>query len=421
MIKAVALSDLLYEVYEALELTFGNDVFWIKAELVDVKKQPQKGWCFAKLIEKTGATIAAEVRANFWQQGYMAIQKFEKATGQKIEDGLEVVCAVRVKFHSRYGLALDVLDIDISHAIGKAELDRQQTLNKLVANHPYDIIVDDGVYITSNHQLQLAKVVQRIALITATNSDGQRDFLQELHNNQYGYKYNITQLLTTVQGDEAHKGLINKLREVQSNKADFDAVAIVRGGGSQTDFKPFDEYELAEMVALFPLPVLTGIGHDRNTSIVDMMARQLKTPTKVATFINEHNADYERQVASTYDDIMQKISTRVITEKHKLNMRQQQLAHVGARVLDKEKQRWENYLPQINYSIQQQIKAYKNRLAYYENTINLLDPVNVLKQGYALVKQNGIVVRDAQKLQNNSQIETVLHKAIITSTINNIK
>jgi exodeoxyribonuclease VII large subunit len=421
MVKAVALSDLLYEVYEALELTFGNDIFWIKAEIVDVKKQAQKGWCFAKLIEKTGATIAAEVRANFWQQGYAAIQKFEKATGQKFEDGLEVICAIRVKFHARYGLAFDVLDIDISHAIGRAELDRQQTLEKLVASHPEHIFVDDGEYITRNQLTHLPQVVQHIALITAINSDGQRDFLQELHNNQYGYKYNITQLLTTVQGDDAHKGLLKKLEEVAQNQSKYDAVAIVRGGGSQTDFKPFDEYELAEAVALFPLPILTGIGHDRNTSIVDMMARQLKTPTKVAAYINEHNADYEREVATTFDSITKTLQNKIVTEQHKLDLKKQQLRHAGLRVIQTENQRWVTYMPQVNNVIRQQIINQKNKLEYYQNTINLLDPINVLKQGYALLKQNGVVVRDASTLAVNTHIDTVLHNTTITSTINKIK
>jgi exodeoxyribonuclease VII large subunit len=419
--NALPLSQLINEIDEALQLTFGFEVFWIKAELVDVKKQASKGWCFAKLIEKTGAGIVAEIRANFWQPGYMAIVKFEKATGIAFEDGLEVICAVRVRFHARYGLSLDVIDIDVSHALGNAELDRQRTLQKLVDTYPDAIREYDGEYSTPNKRLALPQVIQRIALITAINSDGQRDFLQELHNTTYGYKFEVNQFLTTVQGNDAHKGLLTQLSKIRKATKPYDVVCIVRGGGSQTDFKPFDEYEFAEAVALYQTPILTGIGHDRNTSIADMMATQLKTPTKVAAQIIEHNMQYEQHIVGTYDAVVMAIGQQQRRAEHQLQIIAHQLNTVAGKIIAREKQRWLQYPLQLESATSHLISQAKQQLNSYQNTISLLDPSNVLQKGYAILRKNGKIVNKAEQLQIGDEIQANLHQHTITSTVNQIK
>ena len=158
--------------------------------------------------------------------------------------------------------------------------------------------------------------MQRIALVTAPNSDGQRDFKQEMANNQYGYAFAVTEFLTQIQGDNSSKLIVQQLQLIESQMEKYDLVVIVRGGGSQTDFKPFDDYELSKYVASFPLPVFTGIGHDRNTSIVDMMARQYKTPTKVASSIVDHNYNFESALVNLKERFFHRIGVRYMLTKH---------------------------------------------------------------------------------------------------------
>jgi exodeoxyribonuclease VII large subunit len=373
MTKSVRLSDLVNEIEEALQDRFAGETFWITAEVTDVKKQADKRWCFLKFIEKEGPLITTEIRGVFWSNAYSSIEKFEKLSGQTFANGLEITCNVRVRFHKRYGIDLEVLEIDHSYVLGKLEQERQQTLDRLVKENPTFIRVVDGQYFTSNQSLQVPMVLQRIALVTAPDSDGQRDFKQEIENNQYGYAFEVTEYLTQIQGDNSSNLIIQKLKQIESEKEKFDVVAIVRGGGSQTDFKPFDDYELSKYVASLSLPVFTGIGHDRNTSIVDLMARQHKTPTKVATSIVEHNFNFEREIMDLKDRLFETAERRI--ERAKDNLLQ----------------------------IKRTVKAYS--------------PATILNKGYAIITSNDQIIIDPSDIKLSSEIKTILKNEVIHSTV----
>lgn len=292
----IRLFQLAQDIQQTLRSRYENREIRITAQVTDIKKQVSLRRCYLKFIEKQGNDILADIRGVFWADSYGEIEKFEKITGKPFADGLEITCVVTVKFHPRFGLSLEVQEIEIAYALGSLELERQQTLDRLVKEFPGTIRVIDGEYFTQNKAIPLPAVIQKIALITAANSDGQRDFRQELKGNKYGYFFEVYEYLTQIQGDQAHLMIIEKLDLVLQSPEKPDIVAIVRGGGSQTDFKPFDHFDLAAKVAHFPIPVFTGIGHDRNTSITDMMARQEKTPTKVAARITDHNYDWENNL-----------------------------------------------------------------------------------------------------------------------------
>jgi exodeoxyribonuclease VII large subunit len=373
MTKSVRLSDLVNEIEEALQDRFAGETFWITAEVTDVKKQADKSWCFLKFIEKEGHLITTEIRGVFWSNAYASIERFEKLSGQTFASGLEITCNVRVRFHKRYGIDLEVLEIDHSYVLGKLEQERQHTLDRLVKENPTLIRVVDGQYFTGNQSLELPIVLQRIALVTAPDSDGQRDFRQEIENNQYGYAFAVTEYLTQIQGDNSSNLIIQKLNQIEAEKENFDVVAIVRGGGSQTDFKPFDNYELSKYVASFPLPILTGIGHDRNTSIVDLMARQHKTPTKVATSIVEHNFNFEREIMDLKDRLFETAESRI--DKAKDNLLQ----------------------------IKRTVKAYS--------------PATILNKGYAIITINNKIIIDPNDIKPGSEIKTMLKNELIHSTV----
>ena len=375
--QSINLSQLLYKIDETLQSQFGYQTFWIKTEITDVKKYESKRWCFLKLIEKKDEQIVAEIKATAWSQGYAFIEQFERLTQQQFGNGLQIIAKVKVKYSIKYGLSLDLLEIDNSFALGQLELQKQATLKRLVDESNGQIIKDDEQYITPNKRLKLPIAMQKIALITAHNSDGQRDFKNELINNSYGYTFEVHEYLSQIQGDTAHENIIKQFEQILSSNINYDCVALVRGGGSETDFKPFEQYQLAELVAFYPIPVFTGIGHDRNTSIVDLMARQLKTPTKVAAYIVEHNFAFENNLLYLLNQIEQNITLKI----------------------DRAKQ----------------------NLASLKRLLHSLDPQNVLQKGYAIIRANNKIVTKANQLAVGNEVEISIQNSKITSTINTIE
>ena len=375
--QAINLSQLLYKIDETLQSQFGYQTFWIKAEITDVKKYESKRWCFLKLIEKKDTEIIAEMKATAWSQGYVFIEQFERLTQQHFANGLQIICKVKVKYSIKYGLSFDVLEIDNSFALGQIELQKQATLKRLLDESNGQITKDDEHYFTPNKKLKLPIVIQKIALITAQNSDGQRDFNNELLNNNYGYAFEVDEYLCQIQGDKAHENIIMQFEKIMASIMHYDCVAMVRGGGSETDFKPFEQYELAKLVANFHIPVFTGIGHDRNTSIVDLMARQLKTPTKVAAHIVDHNYMFENNLLYQFSQIEQNIALKI----------------------DRAKQ----------------------NLVNLKRLLQSLDPENVLKKGYALVKFNNKIISNTNQLQKGNEIETYIKNTKIVSIISDVE
>ena len=375
--QSINLSQLLYKIDETLQSQFGYQTFWIKAEITDVKKYESKRWCFLKLIEKKDEQIIAEMKATAWSQGYVFIEQFERLTQQPFTNGLQIVCKVKVKYSIKYGLSFDLLEIDNSFALGQIELQKQATLKRLVDDSNGQIIKDDEQYFTPNKRLKLPIVIQKIALITAQNSDGQRDFKNELLNNNYGYAFQVDEYLCQIQGDNAHENIIKQFEQIFASNIQYDCVAMVRGGGSETDFKPFEQYELAKLVAFYHIPVFTGIGHDRNTSIVDLMARQLKTPTKVAAHIVDHNFMFENNLLYQFNQIEQTIALKI----------------------DRAKQ----------------------NLVNLKRLLQSLDPENVLKKGYALVKLNNKIVSNANQLKAGDELETYIKDTRIVSVVSEVQ
>ena len=442
MTRHIQLSELVSLIHETIEDRFYTDAFWITAEITDVKKYESKRWCFLKLIEKRGPQIAAEMQAVFWSKAYQHIQHFERSARRTFSDGLQVGLLVAVRFHERYGLKLEVLEIDSSYALGQLEAERQQTLDRLLLENPQTIQLVDDEYITFNKQLKLPRVVQRVALVTAPNSDGQRDFKQELQHNPYGYHFVVFEFLTQLQGDTASKQMVNTLKEIYSRSPDFDVVVIVRGGGSQTDFKPFDDFELCRQIALFPIPVFTGIGHDRNTSIADLMARQLKTPTKVAAALADINFRFENDVLLLKERMDDAVQSMLMDKQQRLTRWEERLTMLVPQKLALKKSRlsdWRTYLDagmlrrlekaqdqlqvlngRLENETQRFINTQKQKLNNTTRLLHQLSPQTVINRGFAMVMLDGNIVTSSTALQNGEMITTIMKDGALTSTINKI-
>ena len=367
------LSELIADIDDTIRNRFAGRTFWIKAEVTDVKKQPDKRWCFLKFIEKDRNLITTEMGGVFWSNTYYNIEQFERATQQVFASGLEITCCVRVVFHKRFGMRLEVMEIDFAYAIGKLEFERKQILEQLVREGIAVNPEGSSRYYTQNNTLELPMVFQKIALIASANTDGHRDFRKVVENNKYGYHFSITDFSTQIQGDAASALIMEQLRLIEEHKEQFDVVVIVRGGGSDIDFKSFNDYELAKAVALFPTPILTGIGHDRNTSITDLMARQHKTPTEVATFIIDNNCGFEDEV--------KRLQERVLSASGRL------------------------------------IERARRSLDAYKRIITSSSPATILNRGFAIVKSHGKIVTEPGNIAVGSELQTLLKQETIYSTV----
>ncbi|MEI6311364.1 MAG: exodeoxyribonuclease VII large subunit [Bacteroidota bacterium] len=373
MQEHIPLSLLAEQIQQTIQNQFEQDSYWVSARIMNVKKYESNRRCYLNLEESKNGTKIAEMKAVFWSNYYSEIEKFEKYIQQPFKDGTEIICKVKVRFHKIYGLNLDIIQLDIAHKLGALELERQQTLEKLLLSNQSSIKEIDGQYFTYNNQLALPLVIKNIAFITAANSDGQRDFIQELAKNKHAYNFHIDEYLCTIQGEQAHELILEQLALIVKNKHPYDIVVIVRGGGSLGDFKPFDQFELANKVANYPIPIFTGIGHDRNQSIVDLMAREFKTPTKVAAYIVDYNFEFENRLLRLKERIFDRIDT--------------------------------------------QITAAKESLAYAKRMIKLASPEAILDRGFAIIKQAGEIITDPKKIKTGTAISTYLKDEIIESVI----
>lgn len=391
------LSQLTDLIQATLSNVFYGKIIAVIAETSEIKKSGN-GHYYFDLIEKDGRNIVAKMNAVIWKGYAEIINNFEANTGQKFERNIELLLKVEVRYHEVFGLQLQVIDIDSKYTLGKLEQERQQTLQKLVAENPETIELIDGEYITKNKKLFAPVVLQRIALITAPNSDGQRDIKHELENNPYGYKFHITEFLTQIQGNNADQLIIQKFNEVAKKKKNFDAVVIVRGGGSQTDFAAFDTYEMGKTIATFDLPVIAGIGHERNVSIADLMCyASVKTPTKAAGYLIEHNANFEAELLELKNRITENVSKKLAIENLNLNKAIDDLKFYAQNIIDEQDHLLEKFAIALKH----------------------LNPENVLKRGFAIVMKNNKIISNPNLIEKGDTLNVLLKTNTLTTTVTN--
>ncbi|GAB3199429.1 exodeoxyribonuclease VII large subunit [Pontibacter aydingkolensis] len=292
----MSLFELHQQIREELEIAFPES-YWVVAELAQVNVDKRKGHCYLTLVDKgdDARQMLAQAKGTIWGSRYQMLSRyFEEKTGQPLRAGLKVLMQASVRFHELYGLSLDISNIDPNYTIGDLARQRQETLKRLDA---------EGL-LEANKELELPLVPQRLAVISSATAAGYQDFVHQLQTNSYGYTFGTTLFPAVVQGNEAPGSVAAAFAQVAKYKANFDAIVLIRGGGSQTDLSCFDDYKIAAAIGHSPLPVLTGIGHERDESIADLVAHtRLKTPTAVAGFL----IDRFREAEELAEDLFERI------------------------------------------------------------------------------------------------------------------
>ena len=362
---------------------------WVSAEVADIKINAS-GHCYIELIEKnekTGAT-EAQARATIWRSQVMStIGRFEQESGQRLAKGMKILFKATVQHHAVYGMSLQIQQIDALHTIGDMERRRQQTIEQLQKEGVWDM----------NRSLPMPLVVQRVAVISSATAAGYRDFMKELERSAYRIETELFE--ATMQGERCDESIVAALYAVAERSDEFDAVAIIRGGGSTGDLECYNSYLLAFAVTQFPLPVLTGIGHDKDTSVTDMVAHTpLKTPTAVAAWIDQRATDFDG--ALEYCAISLRDICRQATHSAALRLEQfsADVRHLAERTLQSEKQRLEGIATVVaNFA-----------------------PKRIFRLGYAIARKDGRAMQSVEDVSIGDTISISLANGEIESKITKI-
>ncbi|OLY94591.1 exodeoxyribonuclease VII large subunit [Cnuella takakiae] len=462
--KALKLSELTGSIERMFQKYFDGKHFWVVADVTDHKHYPAKDHRYLALVEKKEGSndIVAKISAVAWKAGSSRIKEFERITGQKFKDGINVMVKVSVNYQSAYGLKLTIVDISPEYTIGVLEQQRQETLRRLLAECTGYIKKVGNEYITSNKSLPYNAVLQRLAVVTSSSSAGYQDFQHTLDANTFGYRFTIDRYFTPVQGEASGIEICSKLDEIVGAQVAYDAVIIIRGGGAQTDFLVFDQFELCRRVAKLPFPVITGIGHQKDETIADLLAKtSTKTPTKAAEFIIAHNRHFEEAMLAFRNNILIKAQAMLAANNRAMNsfnaivvnkakdvIARQKEAHTRFNqiVVNKSKEmllhRRSDLIHLSNQFISQPkiIVAGKNGdlknigdnlkvnirklfinqrgyLGHFDSVCRLMSPLNILNKGFAIIYHKDQIVANAGNVPLGTEIKIRMASAeIIANT-----
>ncbi len=359
MEEKISLLELQERIRRGIEGAVPHQV-WITAEIGEMKNHPS-GHCYLDLVDyKEGERgVAAKARGVIWSSAWRMLQPyFLSAAGVPLSKGLNVLLKVQANFSAVYGLSLNILDIDPSFTVGELELRRQQTIKRLQQEGCMEM----------NAQLQLPPLPRRIAVISSATAAGYRDFMNHLHKNEYGFRFSTELFPAQMQGQEAPESIIVALDKIAEREGEFDIVAILRGGGAAMDLLCFDDYSLAVNIAQFPLPVITGIGHDHDYHIADMVANTwLKTPTAVADYFVDIFVQQEQYLMHLFQRISLTLAHKISTERHRLLTLHNTLVQNVANLLSCRRQ----------------------QLEMLRLKVEAADPARILGSGFAIVAVGG--------------------------------
>ena len=439
--KRLTLYELNSLVREVLECEM-PDEYWVEAELSECREA--RGHCYMELIQKDEATATpiAKASARCWASKWMLVRPyFERTTGQMLHAGMKVLLKVYAQFHEAYGFSWIVTDIDPPYTLGDMARKRQEIIRQLKEEGVFDL----------QKELQLPLFCQRIAVISSETAAGYGDFCNQLADNPYGFKFETQLFSAIMQGEGVEQSIIDALGRIfseyseysehsDSSDCPFDCVVIIRGGGATSDMSGFDTLALAENVANFPLPIITGIGHDRDESILDMISHtRVKTPTAAAAFLIDHLKNimdilndsqeqivrlaqqkltyYKSQFASIAEVLPRLFANVKVRQEARLDALNNRLILSSSNKLSTLNSRLSTFADHLPILLDRRLMAEKHRLQLIEEKVKSLDPALLLSRGYSITMKDGKVVRDPQTLRHGDEIETRLEKGTIKSIV----
>jgi exodeoxyribonuclease VII large subunit len=401
----------LYELNSIIKAEIADSfpgTYWVTAEIADSKCN-QRGHCYLDLVEKEGDRTTAQIKATIWAYEYRKLAyKFEAATGETLKPGMKILLLTSVGFHEVYGLSLNVRDIDPTYTMGDMARRKREVIEQLRKEEIIDL----------NKRLSLPLVPQRIAVVSSPTAAGYGDFSNQLDNNPHGYGFIHILFPALMQGQGAEKSIISALDGIRKKRHLFDVVVVIRGGGSVVDLNCFDGYPLSSHIAKFPLPVITGIGHEKDDTVVDLTAHtRMKTPTAVAEFLISGVRSFDERIMEIRNRIAPFPDRLLKDETHRLHSLGQRLRFLPVRLTAAVENRLLVLEGALTASASRLMRKEEDRLHRIEQAVRLLDPANVLKRGYSISRHRGKVLKNASSVRKGDVVETTLYNGSITSIV----
>ena len=426
MEKALTLYELNSLVRETIEEELHQE-YWVEAELSEVREV--RGHCYMQLVqydrsEEGGKrkryenTPIAQASAKCWQSSWQLLRPyFEKETGQRLHAGMKVLLQVYAQFHETYGFSWIVTDIDPTYTMGDMARKRQEIIR---------VLKDEGVF-DLQKELPLPLFCQRIAVISSANAAGYGDFVNQLENNEYGFQFHTRLFPAVMQGEDVEKSVIAALEQIfrgsgdmeaRGNENSFDCVVIIRGGGATADLSGFDTLALAENVANFPLPIITGIGHERDESILDMVSHtRVKTPTAAAAFLIDHLKEVLEVLIDAQERITRYAQQKLSTLNAQLSVVAEAIPRLFSVVKTRQDARLDSMQEKMTMLIERRLETEQHRIQLVSEKVKSLDPTLLLRRGYSITLHNGKVVKDVSVLNTGDELETRLAHGNVRSKV----
>lgn len=430
MENALTLYELNSLVVELIDKVMPSS-YWVEAEIADARES--KGHLYLELIEKDESTNIpiARASAKCWRSSWLMIgPHFERVAGVKLRAGLQIMIQVHAQFHAQYGFSWIIDDINPEYTMGSMARKRNEIIAQLKSEGVFEL----------QRELCLPLFAQRIAVISSASAAGYGDFCNQLQHNEYGFRFQMQLFQAFMQGEQVEQSIVAALNLISTKEDDFDCVVIIRGGGATADLSGFDTLVLAENVANFPLPVITGIGHERDESILDMVAHtRVKTPTAAAAFLIDHLTATLNRIEQAQISIQRMVEHRIQHEKLHLQQLSTHIPILFSMVKNRENARLDDYwhalLQRVMLHLQQskmrvellsnkvipattnKLMAEQHKLQLLEQRVDGVNPERMLRLGYSLTYKNGYVLRNVNEVKAGDEITTRLEGGIITSVV----
>ncbi len=404
--RHITLFELNRLVREAIEDALPME-YWVEAELSECRES--RGHCYMELIQKDEqtATPIAKASAKCWANKWLTIRPyFERTTGQQLHAGMKVLLQVYPQFHEAYGFSWIVTDINPTYTLGDMARKRQEIIQKLKAEGVFDL----------QKELQLPVFCQHIAVISSQTAAGYGDFCNQLADNPYGFKFETQLFPAIMQGEGVEQSIISALEQIYDMP--FDCVVIIRGGGATSDMSGFDTLALAENVANFPIPIITGIGHERDESVLDMISHTcVKTPTAAAALLIDHLKGVLETIEGAQSMITHYVQQKLSIANSQLSIISEAIPRLFSIVKTRQEAKIDALYTRLPMLIERRLTSEIHRLQLMDEKLKALDPTLLLARGYSITLHNGRAVKDASQLPPGTEIETRLAKGTIHSVI----
>lgn len=406
-------------------------VFWVKAEMNKLNHYSYSGHCYPELVDKSDGKVVAQIRASLWKDDYARInQHFVRTLHEPLKDGITILFSASIQFDPVHGLSLRIIDIDPVFSLGELEREKLETIDKLNR---------EGIF-RKNRALSIVPVPKRIAVISVETSKGYSDFLNVISNNSWGYSFFTYLFPALLQGDRSVDSIVAQLRRIKKVRHHFDVVAIIRGGGGDVGLSSYNNYKLAREIALFPIPVLTGIGHSTNETVSEMVAfRNAITPTELADFLIQKFHDFSmpverasqilkleceriltdgnRRFDNTIRYFRSVTDNLMLTNHHNIGLAMNGIRQHSRYLISRKRTAKQELIRDLKRVVAGLNRNVNSALASMEMSVNLMDPVHVLRRGYTITRLNGKAVQSVAAVSAGDALTTVTKDGEIHSTV----